>query len=222
MSLENPEMYDLQMHHAHQICGIVAHVKDRGVASVAIRTLVIAAECLTDFREQSEILTILQKIKKETGWRIDFIQPELRQKWQWTDDYVREQQQKLRMQESFAGLMRSPPTDYWHYQPEPPRQTSPPVPTQPPLTNSLPAPVPPPSAPQPQQHQQQQQPQPQQQSNGGAPSAHTRIPSGIVNPLMRTADFTAPQHPYMNVYVPPVQPHNDAHYMYRAVDNHWH
>ena len=29
MSLEIPEMYDLQIHHARQICGIVAHVKDR-------------------------------------------------------------------------------------------------------------------------------------------------------------------------------------------------
>ena len=102
------------MHHAHQICGIVAHVKDRGVASVAIRTLAIAAECLSDFKEQSEILTILEKIKKETGWRINFITGELRQKWGWNDEYVQQQQQRQNMQQSFPGMMQSPPMDYTH------------------------------------------------------------------------------------------------------------
>ena len=215
MSVQTPEMYNLQMHHAHQICGIVAHVKDRGVASAAIRTLAIAAECLTAFREQSEILTILQKIKKETGWRIDFITPELKNKWGWTEEYVQRMQQEQRMQESFQGMMQSPPMDYLHYQPQPmpPEQqhqrNSPPIPVHPPAYSA------PPQAP----AQAPSQASGSPHSNG---SAHNRIPSGIVNPLMRAADFTAAQHPYQNFYVPPTQPHDDRHYIYRAFDHHWH
>ena len=214
-SAHSPEMYQLKMHHAHQICGIVAHVKDRGVASAAIRTLAIAAECLTDFKEQSEILTILSKIKKETGWRIDFITPELRSKWGWTEEYVQRMQHEQRMQESFQGMMQSPPSDYLTYQPQQQTQQqqtnglSPPILAHPPLQQTVPAPA---SA------QTSVPTQSENASTNGA-SAHSRIPSGIVNPMMRAADFTAAQHPYQNSYVPPNQPHNDSHYIYRAVDH---
>ena len=77
------EMEDLEDHHAHQICGIVAHVKDRGVASVALRCLAHAAECLTDHAEQDEVLRTFSRIHRETGWRIGFIPHDLRQKWGW-------------------------------------------------------------------------------------------------------------------------------------------
>ena len=55
----------------------------RGVASVALRSLAIAAECLTSRREQEEVLEIFQKIKRETGWRVDFLHKELKEKWSW-------------------------------------------------------------------------------------------------------------------------------------------
>lgn len=83
MSVEQPEMYDMQNAHSRQICGIVAHCKDRGVASVALRSLAIAAECLTDRREQEEVLSMFEKIRKETGWKVGFLNKELRQKWKW-------------------------------------------------------------------------------------------------------------------------------------------
>jgi len=76
-------MPELALVHAHQICGIVAHVKDRGVASVALRSLASAAECLVDRREQEEVLEIFDKIQKETGWRIGFLGKELKEKWGW-------------------------------------------------------------------------------------------------------------------------------------------
>lgn len=57
----------------------------RGVASVALRSLAIAAECLTNRREQEEVLQIFQKIKRETGWRVDFLQKELKQTWGWEE-----------------------------------------------------------------------------------------------------------------------------------------
>ena len=171
---DDPSMIEMKMYHARMICGIVAHVKDRGVASAAIRCVGIASECLSDFREQTEILSILKKIKKETGWRIDFLEPELRKKWGWTDDYVRQ------MQNAYGMSM-----DYT-YHPSPPQSVA--------STNSSPS----------------QQPQ-------RLPS----IPQGIINPTMRMADFNNPTHAYQNYWVAPNQSHNDAHYFYRLVDNHY-
>jgi hypothetical protein len=80
---QNEEMQEMALNHAHQVCGIAAHVKDRGVASVALRSLAIAAECLADRREQEEVLEIFTKIKKETGWRVNFVLKELRERWGW-------------------------------------------------------------------------------------------------------------------------------------------
>lgn len=82
-SKDTEEMNSLMMDHARLICGITAHVKDRGVASVAIRSLAIAGECLIDRREQEEVLEVFEKIQKETGWRVGFLGQELRTKWGW-------------------------------------------------------------------------------------------------------------------------------------------
>lgn len=96
MSLEDPEMHSMQSFQAHQICGIVAHVKDRGVASVALRSLAIAAECLVVRREQEEVLQIFEKIRKETGWRVGFLNKELKEKWGWAnEEALRQQQQQM-------------------------------------------------------------------------------------------------------------------------------
>ncbi|KAJ5042227.1 uncharacterized protein L3040_004781 [Drepanopeziza brunnea f. sp. 'multigermtubi'] len=86
MSTDTEEMNHMQMHHAHLICGIVAHVKDRGVASVALRSLAIAAECLVHRREQEEVLEIFEKIRKETGWKVGFISTDLKKKWGFPSD----------------------------------------------------------------------------------------------------------------------------------------
>lgn len=56
------------------------------MASVAIRSLAIAAECLVVRREQEEVLQIFDKIKKETGWRVGFLHKELKEKWGWNND----------------------------------------------------------------------------------------------------------------------------------------
>ena len=77
-------MQDQRIYHSQQICGIVAHVKDRGVASASIRCLVVAGDNLTVRREQEEVIEIFTRINKETGWRIQFIIDELREKWGWT------------------------------------------------------------------------------------------------------------------------------------------
>jgi hypothetical protein len=153
------EMHTMQLSHAHQICGITAHVKDRGVASVALRSLAIAAECLVVRREQEEVLEIFDKIRKETGWKVGFLHKELKAKWGWQHEDTA-QQQMAAQQNSLAQFF--------------------PTTTQAPAqTTSLP-PAPPQAPPRP-------------------------MPSGILNPLLKTADFSLPNHPYQQYYQPPNQ-----------------
>ena len=151
-------MHEMQLSHAHQICGITAHVKDRGVASVALRSLAIAAECLVVRREQEEVLDIFEKIRKETGWKVGFLNKELKTKWGWQEQDTVQQQQA----QQHNSLTQFFPT----------AQASA-------STTSLP-PAPPQPAPRP-------------------------MPSGILNPLLKTADFSLPNHPYQQYYQPPNQ-----------------
>ncbi|TGO15790.1 hypothetical protein BTUL_0036g00820 [Botrytis tulipae] len=152
LSPENAEMHDMQQDHSRSICGIVAHVKDRGVASVALRSLAIAAECLVVRREQEEVLTIFEKIRKETGWRVGFLHKELKTKWGWPDETT-QQQQMMPQANSLSQFFPS----------------------------NTPAPT----------------------SNVPSAPARPSIPSGILNPLLKTADFSLPNHPYQQHYQPP-------------------
>ncbi|KAE8159376.1 hypothetical protein BDV40DRAFT_273517 [Aspergillus tamarii] len=84
--LENefsPEMQSVQQSHAHDICGIVANVKDGGVASLSIRFLAVAAECLATREAQEEVFGIFDDIAKETGWRSEQVKEGLQQAWGW-------------------------------------------------------------------------------------------------------------------------------------------
>lgn len=152
----DPTMNEIQLTHSHFICGIVAHVKDRGVASVALRSMAIAAEVLVERREQEEVLQIFEKIRKETGWKIGFLHNELKEKWGWN---AREKEEEMARQVQQASIAQFFPSS-----------------TQP--SNLPPAP---PAAP-------RQMP-----------------PQGILNPLMKAADFSLPNHPYLNYYQPPNQ-----------------
>lgn len=147
------EMAELRQHHSRQICGIVAHVKDRGVASASIRCLAVAAENLTNKREQEEVLEIFEKINKETGWRIAFIGDELKEKWGWLPDY-------------------DTPNSNAFYQ----------------------------------------------QGQATLPPVHNRpkVPSGIINPLYKNADFAASNPPYQGSYVPPTL-HNPRIYGFTGI-----
>ncbi|KAF2838899.1 hypothetical protein M501DRAFT_934835 [Patellaria atrata CBS 101060] len=163
MSSEVEEMRELQQRHSQQICGITAHVKDsRGVASVALRSLAIAAECLTNRREQEEVLRIFDKIRQETGWRVGFVNKELKEKWGWQDEAQPQQTQIPNMQNT--SLFQHQST----IQPQATLQSLP--------VTSLP---------------------PTQST------ARARPPPGILNPLLATADFSMPQHPYQAHYVAP-------------------
>ena len=165
---------------------------DSGVATIAIRCIAIAAECLTDYKQQCEILTTLARIKKETGWRIDFLKPELRKKWGWPEGFDPDQH--------MHNMMQPPPPspmEFAHHQ-APPPQPSPP------------------------QHQQPQHPANMPPNTTSLPQPSQYAPKGLINPLLRTADFNAPAHPYQTYYVPPNQNHNDAHYFYGLIDRNYH
>ncbi len=174
MSTSTQEMHDMQLSHSHDLCGIVAHVKDRGVASVALRSLAIAGECLVSRREQEEVLSILDKIRKETGWRVGFLHKELKEKWGWVSDEEQQAQAQQQQQQAFqaqqqqlsSSMMQQPMPQGLQYQ-------------QPGTTTQLPAPPP--------------------------PMAKQMPRQGIVNPMLRAADFSAPTHPYQNYYVAPSQ-----------------
>jgi hypothetical protein len=83
---DSEENREAQIHHAHQVCGIVAHTKDHGVASVAIRSLTIASSVLTDQAEQKEVLAILDRIHRDTGWKLGTVLGELKKAWGWTTE----------------------------------------------------------------------------------------------------------------------------------------
>jgi hypothetical protein len=73
----------LQLHHAHQICGIVAHTRDRGVSSVAVRSIAVVSTVLVCRDEQDEVIDILGRISRETGWRLGNVVDELKGAWGW-------------------------------------------------------------------------------------------------------------------------------------------
>ncbi|KAM5481349.1 hypothetical protein MaudMau93_007181 [Microsporum audouinii] len=171
-------MLTTQQSHAHDICGIVAHVKDRGVASVSIRCLVIAAECLVNRASQEQVLEIMDKILKETGWKIGALQQDLMQKWGW--NIKTEQSQTMPQDQHQQQHQHQHP----HQQQQQPMMS--PIPTTSTATASMnlnPSLLPP--------------------EVGLAPPPRPTIPQGIVNPMMAAADFNAANHPYQNHYVAP-------------------
>ncbi|KAI0012460.1 hypothetical protein F4779DRAFT_625977 [Xylariaceae sp. FL0662B] len=83
LAKDSEEARAVQQHHAHQVCGIVAHTEDRGVASVSIRSLAIVAEILTEIPEQHEVVATLERIDRETGWKLAGVVKGLKMKWGW-------------------------------------------------------------------------------------------------------------------------------------------
>lgn len=181
-----------QQHHAHQVCGIVAHNKDRGVASVSIRSLVIVSEVLTNYAEQQEVVSILERIDRETGWKLAGAIMGLKKNWGW---------EKM-TQPSLSAQLLVPPTPG----PGMGNKNHPMMPGgggQASANNVAVA-----AAAQQQQHQMMLTPvtqipatvAPQQMQPVVTTSASARPMR--VNPLS-FADFSLPNHPYQNWYEPP-------------------
>jgi hypothetical protein len=177
-----------QLHHAHQVCGIVAHTQDRGVASVSIRSLAIVAEVLSDLQEQQEVVTILEKIDRETGWKLAGVVKLLKKTWGWEKMGQTSLASQLlaphnRNPSGGGGLgdliAKGVAHEPLHQQPRlmtqtttPPQQMMPPVQTSQAMAT-------------------------QQQTSAVAAPRPVKI-----NPLS-FADFSLPNHPYQNWYEPP-------------------
>ncbi len=147
LSADVEDMRQLQLMHAHQICGIVAHSPDksdrstyclyisltdfyfRGVIAISIRSLAIAADCLVVREEQEEVVRIFDRIERETGWRISFISEELKQTWGWNhEQQVLEQQQQQEQQQQASqphqgSLLQQPLSGPGSYQATPPQSS---------------------------------------------------------------------------------------------------
>jgi hypothetical protein len=80
---DTKEARRIQQYHAHQVCGIVAHTKDRGVASVSIRSMAIVSEVLTDQDEREEVVSIMENIDRETGWKLVNVIRMMKRTWGW-------------------------------------------------------------------------------------------------------------------------------------------
>ncbi|PYH89875.1 C6 zinc finger domain protein [Aspergillus ellipticus CBS 707.79] len=140
------EMQTIQQSHARDICGIVAHSRDRGVASLSIRFLAIAAECLTTREAQHEAFEILETITKQTGWKAEQVKKEFQEAWGWSDSHG----PPIPMSEDILALFHSDHAlDPGHVPPRP------------------------------------------------------KMPTGVINPVMATADFSMENHPYQDYYVAP-------------------
>ena len=178
-SRDSEENRATQLRHAHQVCGIVAHTKDRGVASVAIRSLAIASSVLTNLDEQKEVLEILDRINKETGWGLGKVLAELKKAWGWESSGPT----MLAAVGPGAGAgSQSVPSASSSGLGQQPFTLSPPVPQQ-----------------QNRQQIQQQQSMPSSAAGGSqGPARRT-----AVNPLLSQADFSLPNHPYQKWYEPP-------------------
>ncbi|KOS22996.1 hypothetical protein ESCO_003654 [Escovopsis weberi] len=79
----------LQIHHAHEVCGLVAHTEERrgagggGLAFLSVRSLVIASKVLVDHGEQMEVLQVLRRMHDESGWISEDVERELKTTWGW-------------------------------------------------------------------------------------------------------------------------------------------
>ncbi|PWY96624.1 hypothetical protein BO94DRAFT_506030 [Aspergillus sclerotioniger CBS 115572] len=140
------EMQTMQQSHARDICGLVAHSRDRGVASLSIRFLAIAAECLATREAQQEAFEILENIIKQTGWKAEHVKKELQEAWGWSDPHG----PPMHMSEDILALLNG--------------------------DHSLDA--------------------------AHAP-VRPKMPAGVINPVMASADFSMENHPYRDYYVAP-------------------
>ena len=178
----------------------------RGVASVSLRSLAIASECLNIRVEQEEVLQIFDKIQQETGWRVGFVHDELKEKWGWNNAQIEQQgkslddkslglatltqhqeaRQQQRQQQTIAAAVIQQTTE------DPLQQRTKQQSGQDPdghLYNC-----------------QSTQAHSQNCSSATLSRPNHRRMAGILNPVLAAADFSMPQHPYQSHYVAPNTP----------------
>lgn len=165
----------------------------RGVAATSIRILAIAAECLDTRESQEEILQTIDKIDKETGWRISFLKSELQAKWKWNAAAASGSASKSHTMTTTAAPtsngsnpISSSIADHTGNPQDPGSSSGSYLPS----TTSMPT------------------------SSAAIPKSdsRSRFPSGIINPIMASADFSMLNHPYQEHYVAPHDGLSGYHY----------
>ncbi|KAL6910276.1 hypothetical protein GGI43DRAFT_419726 [Trichoderma evansii] len=82
-TMVSDEISWLQLHHAREVCGIVAHTDDKYLGPVYIQALLLASVILTDHKEQIEVLEILQRIETQIGYSRPGADEHLKATWGW-------------------------------------------------------------------------------------------------------------------------------------------
>ena len=167
----------------------------RGVASVALRSLAIASECISLRREQEEIVQVFDKIKQETGWRIAFVIKELKKKWGWAVEDTAQQPLQQQQQSQHTNSSMRPQVNPQQQQQHHQQLTS--------LTHSaIPTSM--------QTYPQVTLQPPHQPVATMAPQTSARPR----NPLLATADFNVVQTAYQGWYVSPNSVAPNSHFPY--------
>ncbi|UKZ86231.1 uncharacterized protein TrAFT101_002069 [Trichoderma asperellum] len=82
-TMVSDEISWLQLHHAREVCGIVAHTDDRYLGLIYTRAFLLASIVITDHKEQIEILEILQRMETQIGYSRPGAEEHLKAAWGW-------------------------------------------------------------------------------------------------------------------------------------------
>lgn len=79
------DMFFMRLHHAQQICGILANSEHPGLVIVGMRALPIAGAALVDREEQEELLRMLRRFYLERGSEMKKVEARLKATWGWKE-----------------------------------------------------------------------------------------------------------------------------------------
>lgn len=82
-TMVSDEISWLQLHHAREVCGIVAHTDDRYLGPIYTQAFLLASVVLTDHKEQMEILNILQRMQTQIVYLRPGAEEHLKAAWGW-------------------------------------------------------------------------------------------------------------------------------------------
>lgn len=82
-TMVSDEISWLQLHHAREVCGIVAHTDDKYLGPVYTQAFLLASVVLTDHKEQMEVLDILQRMKSQMVYSQPGAEEHLKATWGW-------------------------------------------------------------------------------------------------------------------------------------------
>jgi hypothetical protein len=82
-TMVSDEISWLQLHHAREVCGIVAHTNDAYLGPMYAQAFLLASVVLTDHREQMEVLEILQRMRTQMVYSRSGAEEHLKAAWGW-------------------------------------------------------------------------------------------------------------------------------------------